>query len=81
MAEIAVSEWLKELETLNNTKPDEGNTVLEIAAALQITPDKGRQFLKAGCIAGTIVIGNRVVQRDWDGRCRSYTVYRVGEKR
>jgi len=55
-------------------------TTTEIIESCGLPADYVRRLLKVGIQEGTIIRGKRYIQEDWDGRGRSYTVYRMKEE-
>lgn len=75
--EITHSEWMAEMERLWNARPqDEGFTVAEWSEALGWGYSRTQRVIKDAVRSGVMVRGQRFVAADWDGRSRSYTVYR-----
>ncbi len=58
---------------------DEGVTILELADATGLSPGKTRKLIREGCLAGVVHIGKRWVEKDWDGKGRTYIVYSMKE--
>lgn len=76
-----IGTWLAELERLQQSSGnDEGFTGPELREMLKIGEKKFFRLLRAGVQAGKILVGQREVMKDWDGRHRVYTVYRLPTK-
>lgn len=80
--EITQEELTAELERIWNNRPsDAGLTVAEYREALGWSNIRTQKVIRDGVRAGTIIRGVRRIEKDWDGRPRTYTVYRpVGAK-
>lgn len=74
---ITAEEWYAELARLSQSENDEGMTSEEIRQLLGMGEKRTARLLKAGVKAGTIKVGQRKVEHDWDGRSRTYLVYMV----
>lgn len=75
MADITVNEWLTELAHLTTPRNDAGLTSFEISTEMGISHGRVQKLLKQGVLSGKVKLGQRTIERDWDGRSRTYTVY------
>ena len=73
--DITYEEWRKALELATTNDVSEGLTTTEIGILLNISLIKTQKLLREGVRAGTILVKDRYVKRDWDGRARHYKVY------
>lgn len=83
MAEdINVDEWFKELERLDGKDKlnDEGFSSGELVRLSGFPERRVSRILREGVENGTLILGYRTVPLDWDGRRRTYRVYRIARK-
>lgn len=74
---ISVDEWLDALGEASHGPTQEGLTSAELMKLLNINQKRVQQFLREGVLSGKLIIGHRHIEHDWDGRARTYQVYRI----
>jgi hypothetical protein len=74
--ETPEEQLLAELAKLQGAN-DEGFTTAEWAEKMGLTSEHMVKRIKALVMNGKMVIGERKVLKDWDGRARRYIVYRL----
>jgi hypothetical protein len=78
MTEINYEEWTKALEEATGaTDANAGYTSAELRDLLHLSVSKVQIFLREGIKSGKILRTERHVTKDWDGRGRIYSVYRL----
>lgn len=79
-SDITVSEWQAEMERLWQDRPqDEGMTIDEWVEVLKGGRASVQGFIRGEVRAGRMLRGQRYIAKDWDGRARTYQVYRPKE--
>jgi len=75
MNEITEAEWLLELQKCITPEDDQGYTVEEWQRMADMSYAKTKRIIKHSVRTGTMVRGNRYIEKDWDGRTRVVSVY------
>ena len=76
---ITVSEWIAELEKLEQTRVDDGFTTTELIEILGKSRETIQRFLEKGFNEGWVIRGQRKISasKHWSGRARTLTVYHL----
>jgi hypothetical protein len=74
MIDINYDEWIKAIEAAEIKNSEVGLTSNELMDIIG-SRERIRKFLRDGINNGSIILGERYIPKDWDGRARYYKVY------